>query len=69
LQVSYIALVISVMLASFQGLAEAQGKERPVKYPTFYRTIQIDELSIFYPKKFAYTFDHCAGIMSRLLAA
>jgi hypothetical protein len=26
-----------VMLASFQGLAEAQGKERPVKYPTFYR--------------------------------
>jgi pimeloyl-ACP methyl ester carboxylesterase len=26
----------------------AQGKERPVEYPTFYRTTQIDGLSIFY---------------------
>jgi hypothetical protein len=40
------ALVISVMLASFQLLA--QGKERPVEYPTFYRTTQIDGLSISY---------------------
>jgi len=41
-------LVVSVMLASFQLLAQAQGKERPVEHPTFYRTIQIDGLSIFY---------------------
>src|SRR5689334_239279 len=39
-------LVVSVMLASFQLLA--QGKERHLEHPTFYRTIQIDGLSIFY---------------------
>src|SRR5438309_3162668 len=48
LQVSRIALVVSVMLASIQLLAQAQGKEPPMEYPTFYRTIQIDGLSIFY---------------------
>jgi pimeloyl-ACP methyl ester carboxylesterase len=42
------ALVVSAMLASFQLLAQAQGKERPVEYPTCYRTKQIDGLSIFY---------------------
>jgi pimeloyl-ACP methyl ester carboxylesterase len=31
-----------------QSLAHAQGKERPVKQPTLYRTIQVDGLSIFY---------------------
>src|SRR5205809_8081694 len=36
------------MLASFQLLAQAQGKECPVEHPTFYRTTQIDGLSIFY---------------------
>jgi pimeloyl-ACP methyl ester carboxylesterase len=36
------------MLASFQLLAQAQGKERTVEYPTFYRTKQVDGLSIFY---------------------
>jgi len=45
---SAMKLVVSVMLASFQLLAQTQGKERPVEYPTFYRTIQIDGLSIFY---------------------
>jgi pimeloyl-ACP methyl ester carboxylesterase len=40
-------LVVSMMLA-FQLLAHAQGKERRVKYPTVYRTIQVDGLSIFY---------------------
>ena len=40
------ALAISVMLASLQLLA--QEKERPMKHPTFYRTIQIDGLSVFY---------------------
>jgi pimeloyl-ACP methyl ester carboxylesterase len=41
-------LVVSAMSASFQLLALAQGKERPMEYPTFYRAIQIDGLSIFY---------------------
>src|SRR5580658_1217723 len=41
-------LVVSMMFAIFQLPAHAQGKERPVKYPTFYRTIQVDGLSIFY---------------------
>ena len=41
-------LGVFVMLASFQLLAQAQGKEHPMKHPTFYRTIQIDGLSIFY---------------------
>jgi pimeloyl-ACP methyl ester carboxylesterase len=46
--VSCTALVASVVLASFQLPAQAQGKERPVEHLTFYRTIQIDGLSIFY---------------------
>ena len=46
MQVSPMALLVSVMLASFQLLAE--GKERPMQHPTFYRTTQIDGLSIFY---------------------
>src|SRR5258707_5291148 len=48
LQGSRMALVVFAMLASFQLLAQAQGKERPVEHPTFYRTTQIDGLSIFY---------------------
>src|SRR6266852_6238915 len=48
LQVFRMALVVSVMLASFQLLAQVQGKERPVEHSTFYRTTQIDGLSIFY---------------------
>jgi len=48
LQVFRIALVVSVMLGSFQLLAQAQEKERPVGHPTFYRTTQIDGLSVFY---------------------
>jgi pimeloyl-ACP methyl ester carboxylesterase len=48
LHVFYIALVISVMLASSQLLARAQGKERTLEHPTFYRAIRIDGLSIFY---------------------
>ena len=48
LQVSRMALVIPVTLASLQLLVHAQGKGPPVEYPTFYRTIQIDGLSIFY---------------------
>ena len=41
-------LVVSLVVASFQLLTQAQGKENPMEYPTFYRTIQIDGLSIFY---------------------
>src|SRR6266478_330960 len=48
LQGSCMALVASVVLASFQLLAEAPRKEHPMKYPTFYRTVHIDGLSIFY---------------------
>jgi alpha-beta hydrolase superfamily lysophospholipase len=45
---SRLVLVVSMMLATFQSPTRAQGKERPVKHATFYRTIQIDGLSIFY---------------------
>src|SRR6266446_2876795 len=48
LQVSCMALVASVVLASFQLQAQALGKGRPMEHPTFYRTIHIDGLSIFY---------------------
>src|SRR6267154_5524032 len=47
LQVYRMELVLSMMLAIFQLPAHAQGKERPVKHPTLYRTIQVDGLSIF----------------------
>src|SRR3984957_18067754 len=47
-QLSCIVLVFSMMLAISQLPPHAQGKERPVKYPTLYRTIQVDGLSIFY---------------------
>jgi hypothetical protein len=43
-QVSRMALVVSMMLASFQLLAQAQGEERPVEHPTFHRTIE-DEIA------------------------
>jgi dipeptidyl aminopeptidase/acylaminoacyl peptidase len=48
LHVSGIVLVVSMTLAIFQLPAHAQREERPVKHPTFYRTIQVDGLSIFY---------------------
>ena len=48
LQVSCLALAVSLMLASFPSLAQDQEKERSVGHPTFYRTTQIDGLSIFY---------------------
>jgi len=41
-------LAVSVMLASFELLAQDLGKEHPMKHPTLYRTAQIDGLSIFY---------------------
>jgi pimeloyl-ACP methyl ester carboxylesterase len=48
LQASRMKLLVSVMLASFHLLAQAHGKEHPMKYPTLYRTTQIDGLSVFY---------------------
>ena len=47
-QISHIALVISIMLASFELPVQAKGKERSMEYPTSYRTMQIDGFSIFY---------------------
>src|SRR6266481_3242209 len=43
-----ITLMISMMLISAQLLAQPQRKEHVVEHPTFYRTEQIDGLSIFY---------------------
>src|SRR5215475_5363871 len=48
LQVFRLALLVAVMLASFQLPTQARGKESRVEHRTFYRTIQIDGLSIFY---------------------
>src|SRR6202795_3470660 len=48
LQVSCMALVASVVLASAHMQAQARRKERPMEHPTFYRTMRIDGLSIFY---------------------
>jgi hypothetical protein len=48
LQLSRMVPVVCMMLAIFQLPAHAQGKERLVKYPTSYRTIQVGGLSIFY---------------------
>ena len=42
------ALAVAVMLASSQLLAQSNGKKQPMTHPTFYRTIQVDGLSIFY---------------------
>jgi pimeloyl-ACP methyl ester carboxylesterase len=41
-------LAVSLVFASFQLLALAQGKEPIMGHPTLYRTKQIDGLSIFY---------------------
>jgi len=39
---------VSAMLAPFQFAAHSQENDRAVEPPTFYRTIEIDGLSIFY---------------------
>jgi pimeloyl-ACP methyl ester carboxylesterase len=48
LRVSGLALAASLMLASLSSLAQDQEKERSMGHPTFYRTTEIDGLSIFY---------------------
>ena len=40
--------MISMMLISAQLLAQPRRKEQVVEHPTFYRTVQVDDLSIFY---------------------
>src|SRR5216684_2943075 len=42
-----ITLMISMMLISAQLLAQPRRKEQGVEHPTFYRTVQVDGLSIF----------------------
>ena len=46
--VTRVALVVSVMLASLHSQVQSQVKERPVEHPTFYRSTQVDGLTIFY---------------------
>src|SRR5580698_10248598 len=48
LQVFCMAPAVSLMFASSRLHAQASGKEHSMKYPTLYRTTQIDGLSIFY---------------------
>jgi hypothetical protein len=55
MQLSCMKLMVSIVLASFQLFAQVQEpqvqtlrEEQTMKYPTFYRTAQIDGLSIFY---------------------
>jgi hypothetical protein len=43
-----ITLMISMMLISAQLLAQPRREEHVVEYPTCYRTVQVDGLSIFY---------------------
>lgn len=43
-----VAALLAALLASFQLLASAGGREAPMEHSTLYRTIQIDGLSIFY---------------------
>src|SRR5437763_1130979 len=40
--------VVFLILASFQLLAQTQAKEHAMEHSTFYRTTQIDGLTIFY---------------------
>ena len=47
-QVACMAMLISVMLASFQSLSQTQRKDHPVEHSTLYRAVPIDRLSIFY---------------------
>jgi pimeloyl-ACP methyl ester carboxylesterase len=48
IQISRVAFVVLMLLASYQTPAQTQGKERTVQHPVFYRTVQVDGLSIFF---------------------
>ena len=47
-QTTRMLLAVCFMLASFQLLAQAPGKEADMQPPIFYRTVQVDGLNIFY---------------------
>ena len=47
-QTTRMLLAVCFMLASIQLLAQAPGKEAAMQPPIFYRTVQVDGLSIFY---------------------
>lgn len=42
------ASAVFLLFVSFPSTVSAQGKERRVGHPTFYRSTKIDGLSIFY---------------------
>jgi pimeloyl-ACP methyl ester carboxylesterase len=42
------ALLVSVIVASFQSPAKAEGRDIPMQGQVFYRTVKVDGLSIFY---------------------
>jgi pimeloyl-ACP methyl ester carboxylesterase len=42
------ALLVSVIVASFQSPAGAEGRNTPMEQQVFYRTVKVDGLSIFY---------------------
>jgi len=48
MEVLVTSVVVSVMLASFQLLAQGQRKDPSVNPSTYYRTVSIDGLTIFY---------------------
>jgi hypothetical protein len=50
IQAKILVIAVSMIVASLQFPAQAQGHERehPVEHPISYRTIQIGGLSIFY---------------------
>jgi pimeloyl-ACP methyl ester carboxylesterase len=43
-----VSTILFIALASLPLLGQSKGKEQVMEYPTFYRTISIDGLSIFY---------------------
>ncbi|MFL6303550.1 MAG: alpha/beta fold hydrolase [Candidatus Sulfotelmatobacter sp.] len=48
MRVSCMALVLSVVLVSFQMLGQGQRKERALEQQVFYRTVKVEGLNIFY---------------------
>jgi pimeloyl-ACP methyl ester carboxylesterase len=48
LQLSCIALLVAAALSSAQSAAQSSGEKSVVEHPTFYRTVNVGGLSIFY---------------------
>jgi pimeloyl-ACP methyl ester carboxylesterase len=45
---NHIAYAVAILITAFQAAPGVREQERPVEQPVFYRTIQIDGLSLFY---------------------